>query len=231
MQASYSFARIENALSFIVASMESFSGLATGTDRLYDLFTALQLLPPPPRSRGHTLLSTLLLLPAPRPRSPAADAAKEKGTPTRSGETHLTLERKPAGGASAADEKPLLGDAGGGERDSPGASRVVRTVLASGAEDGVLLRISELHVRAPSLRRRGLGDLGLLPGAAGGDGEKGYLIADELSLTVTRGMTLLLMGPSGCGKSSLLRVIAGLWTHGQGAIACVDNKVQRLRAV
>jgi vitamin B12/bleomycin/antimicrobial peptide transport system ATP-binding/permease protein len=52
-----------------------------------------------------------------------------------------------------------------------------------------------------------------------------YVIADELSLEVSTGQSLLIMGPSGCGKSSLLRVIAGLWTHGEGSIATVPKKV------
>lgn len=224
MQATYSFTRIENALSFVVASMENFSALATGTDRLYDLFSALQMLPPPPSSRGHTLFSTLFLLPPPR-LARTRSAGKDKGTP-RSGETRLTVGGKPS--AAAADEEPLLDDAKGTSADSAAIGGVVRTVLDAAGDGGVLLRISQLHVRAPSLRRRGLGDLGVVPGLGGGAGEKGYLVADELSLSVARGMTVLLMGPSGCGKSSLLRVIAGLWTHGRGEIACVGSKVRSL---
>eukprot|EP00892_Ulva_mutabilis_P009492 jgi/Ulvmu1/6915/UM031_0122.1 len=230
-QASYSFARIENALSFIVASMERFSSLATGTERLHDLFGALDLLPPPAPRQRYSLLRTLLLLPPARPRSPAAAAVKDKGTPPR-GETRLTVDPKAAAAAGDTDDeqKPLVADAGetggGAAQDGQGGSTsgVVRTALDRENEEGVLLRISALHVRAPSLRRRRFTDSGVVPGLAGGAEEAGYLVADGLALTVMRGMTVLLMGPSGCGKSSLLRVIAGLWTHGSGDIACVEGK-------
>ncbi|MEO0409216.1 MAG: ABC transporter ATP-binding protein/permease, partial [Cyanobacteria bacterium P01_A01_bin.135] len=40
-----------------------------------------------------------------------------------------------------------------------------------------------------------------------------------LSVEIPQGEALLVMGPSGCGKSSLLRVIAGLWNQGSGAVA------------
>lgn len=44
-------------------------------------------------------------------------------------------------------------------------------------------------------------------------------LIEDLSLTVDRQSSLLVMGPSGCGKSSLMRAIAGLWTSGEGTIA------------
>lgn len=46
---------------------------------------------------------------------------------------------------------------------------------------------------------------------------------EDLSLKLDRDIHLLVVGPSGCGKSSLLRAIAGLWTHGSGKIARPDN--------
>ena len=44
----------------------------------------------------------------------------------------------------------------------------------------------------------------------------------NLSLTLDRAGSLLVMGPSGCGKSSLMRAIAGLWQSGTGTI-CRPN--------
>lgn len=44
-------------------------------------------------------------------------------------------------------------------------------------------------------------------------------LIEDLSLTVDRQSSLLVMGPSGCGKSSLMRAIAGLWNSGEGTIA------------
>jgi putative ATP-binding cassette transporter len=43
-------------------------------------------------------------------------------------------------------------------------------------------------------------------------------LIEDLSVELATGQGLLVMGPSGCGKSSLLRVIAGLWKSGKGAI-------------
>lgn len=226
LQAGYSFARIENALSFVVASMESFSALATGTDRLYDLFLALDLAAPPSPARSRSLLSTLLLMPPPSSTG-AAVKDKTEDTPRRRDATEAA-DAKPLLSESAPEDVPgwsVVGGGGAGTRRGPG--EVMRRGLDAGGAEGVLLRISRLHVRAPSMVRRGLAELGV-PGVAGGAWEQGYLVADELALTVTRGMTVLLMGPSGCGKSSLLRVIAGLWTHGRGEIECVSGKVRAL---
>ena len=40
----------------------------------------------------------------------------------------------------------------------------------------------------------------------------------DLSLTLDREASLVVVGPSGVGKSSLLRAIAGLWTRGKGVV-------------
>ena len=45
-----------------------------------------------------------------------------------------------------------------------------------------------------------------------------HLLVQELTLAVNPGEGLLIMGESGSGKSSLLRVIAGLWDTGSGAV-------------
>lgn len=39
-----------------------------------------------------------------------------------------------------------------------------------------------------------------------------------INLKIAPGEKILLKGPSGCGKSTFLRVLAGLWTHGEGSI-------------
>ncbi len=43
-------------------------------------------------------------------------------------------------------------------------------------------------------------------------------LIENLSLTLDKAGSLLVMGPSGCGKSSLMRAIAGLWRSGTGTI-------------
>ncbi len=47
-------------------------------------------------------------------------------------------------------------------------------------------------------------------------------LIENLSLTLDREGSLLVMGPSGCGKSSLMRAIAGLWQSGAGTILRPD---------
>ena len=43
-------------------------------------------------------------------------------------------------------------------------------------------------------------------------------LIEELSISLGKDDSLLVMGPSGCGKSSLMRAIAGLWNSGEGTI-------------
>ncbi|MEN8443770.1 MAG: ABC transporter ATP-binding protein/permease [Cyanobacteria bacterium J06555_13] len=43
-------------------------------------------------------------------------------------------------------------------------------------------------------------------------------LIEDLSISLGKDDSLLVMGPSGCGKSSLMRAIAGLWNSGEGTI-------------
>jgi putative ATP-binding cassette transporter len=86
--------------------------------------------------------------------------------------------------------------------------RIQHTLVASNSR--TVLRLDRVSVSTPN--------------TAGGE-QAPYVIADALSLEVSAAQSVLIMGPSGCGKSSLLRVIAGLWTHGEGSIATVPKKV------
>eukprot|EP00871_Galdieria_phlegrea_P001997 jgi/Galph1/2799/GphlegSOOS_G1486.1 len=53
--------------------------------------------------------------------------------------------------------------------------------------------------------------------------EQRYLVR-SIDLNLSSEQRLLIVGPSGKGKSSLLRVIAGLWTNGEGLIRCPAMK-------
>lgn len=48
------------------------------------------------------------------------------------------------------------------------------------------------------------------------------LVLDKFSLSIAAGACVTLCGPSGCGKTTLLRLIAGLETPDEGAVAIVE---------
>merc|ERR1711964_613604 len=53
---------------------------------------------------------------------------------------------------------------------------------------------------------------------------KKQVLVENLSLTVGKGKSLLIVGPSGVGKSSLLRAVCGLWKSKSGSVARPDHK-------
>ena len=50
-------------------------------------------------------------------------------------------------------------------------------------------------------------------------GARRFVAAESVSLSVAPGETFGLIGPSGCGKTTVLRAVAGLNPHWQGAIS------------
>lgn len=52
----------------------------------------------------------------------------------------------------------------------------------------------------------------------------------EVSFTVCRGETVVVLGPSGCGKSTLLRVVAGLYRPDAGRVVLFGEDLSRLSA-
>ena len=56
----------------------------------------------------------------------------------------------------------------------------------------------------------------------------GQMILDEMSFTVERGKTAVILGPSGAGKSSILKVIVGLWKPDKGSVIIDNNEITTL---
>ena len=146
--------------------------------------------------RLHRLCAALQLLP------PSTARVKASGAP------HAQVSNDTAGAAHSNDVQPIMTPAA----TSSNASSVTRTELAAGSD--VVLDIQDLCVSTPT------------PLTSAAAQSSPYIIADELSFHLERGQSVLIKGPSGCGKSSLLRVLGGLWTHGQGGLACVPQHVR-----
>ncbi len=53
---------------------------------------------------------------------------------------------------------------------------------------------------------------------------------DDVNLEVQRGEFFSLLGPSGCGKTTLLRMLAGLDTPGEGEIYIDDQPMSAIPA-
>jgi ABC-type Fe3+/spermidine/putrescine transport system ATPase subunit len=53
---------------------------------------------------------------------------------------------------------------------------------------------------------------------------------DRITLQIPRGAFATLLGPSGCGKTTLLRMIAGFYEPGEGAIYLDERRIDRLAA-
>jgi len=56
-------------------------------------------------------------------------------------------------------------------------------------------------------------------------------ILDDVSFTVPRAQTKVILGPSGSGKSTILRLLIGLWKPDAGAILVDDEDVTRVTPV
>lgn len=100
-----------------------------------------------------------------------------------------------------------------GEPPFPGAEQVSHTVTHGShavTSEGQVQRYVGDSLVLTSLRIR-------VPGSSSSDLLFGPL---GLSFSLSSSQSLLIMGPSGCGKSSLLRVISGLWSSGEGSIQC-----------
>ncbi|MFU8868832.1 ABC transporter ATP-binding protein, partial [Natronococcus sp.] len=62
------------------------------------------------------------------------------------------------------------------------------------------------------------------------DGDDEIVAVDDVSIEIDDGEFLVLVGPSGCGKSTTLRMIAGLETISEGAIAIDDEIINDVPA-
>jgi len=58
-----------------------------------------------------------------------------------------------------------------------------------------------------------------------------FTAVDDVSFVVVEGETFGLVGPSGCGKTTVLRAVAGLNTHWQGAITVFGSPLQPRRKI
>lgn len=54
-------------------------------------------------------------------------------------------------------------------------------------------------------------------------------ILKEVSFSVNKGVTLVILGPSGAGKSSILRILLGLWSPDEGRIFIDGNDITQLK--
>ncbi|MDG5818220.1 sn-glycerol-3-phosphate ABC transporter ATP-binding protein UgpC [Natronococcus sp. A-GB7] len=62
------------------------------------------------------------------------------------------------------------------------------------------------------------------------DGDDEIVAVDDVSIEIDDGEFLVLVGPSGCGKSTTLRMVAGLETISEGAIAIDDEIINDVPA-
>ena len=53
-------------------------------------------------------------------------------------------------------------------------------------------------------------------------------IIEEVSLTIPRGSTTIILGPSGCGKSSLLKIAAGLYSNISGRVLFKGDDISKM---
>lgn len=60
-------------------------------------------------------------------------------------------------------------------------------------------------------------------------GFNGRDILKNVSFSVNKGVTLVILGPSGAGKSSILRVLLGLWNPDEGKIFIDGNDITQLK--
>ena len=81
--------------------------------------------------------------------------------------------------------------------EDPSAQRDRKTDPTISTETSPTLTLGNLTLQTPNYQRT---------------------LIENLSLTLSKEGSLLVMGPSGCGKSSLMRAIAGLWQSGTGTI-------------